>query len=175
MGVTRRSLVLAEVAGALTGCARSTQVTAGEAFTVSLTAGLPVVDFAATTISGTSFDLASYRGRPVAIPVWATWCDGCRADLTALRVVSSSRYPRVPFIGLVEASSHQRAAALIGAAGIDYPNVADDHGQLLAALGGAQAVPVVYLLDTEHRPVATVYGPVTAAYLHQQLAGHLGH
>ena len=41
------------------------------------------VEFTGTTLQGDRLDLASYRGRPVVINVWGSYCTPCREEAPA--------------------------------------------------------------------------------------------
>ncbi len=42
-------------------------------------------------LDGGSLDLASFRGRPLLVNFWATWCAACRVELPALDRLSASK------------------------------------------------------------------------------------
>ncbi|MDQ2808528.1 MAG: TlpA family protein disulfide reductase [Chloroflexota bacterium] len=41
----------------------------------------PAPDFAATTLDGVPVELRAWRGRPVWINFWATWCPSCKDEM----------------------------------------------------------------------------------------------
>ena len=52
-----------------------------------LAPGQPAPDFVAYHLDGSSTTLHDYRGRPVIINFWATWCAPCRQEMRALQTV----------------------------------------------------------------------------------------
>src|SRR5262245_50963473 len=51
----------------------------------ALVAGQPAPDFVTQTIQGMPVALQNYRGRPVVLNFWATWCAPCRQELPILQ------------------------------------------------------------------------------------------
>lgn len=49
--------------------------------------GAPAPDFTATALDDTSQvrTLADYRGSPVLLNIWATWCDPCREEMPSIQ------------------------------------------------------------------------------------------
>ena len=48
-------------------------------------AGSPVPDFTATTLSGETVHLTDYRGQVVMLNFWATWCPPCKAEMPTIQ------------------------------------------------------------------------------------------
>jgi cytochrome c biogenesis protein CcmG, thiol:disulfide interchange protein DsbE len=49
--------------------------------------GAPAPSYASMTIDGDSVSLASLRGAPVLLNVWATWCHPCRDEIPVLQAL----------------------------------------------------------------------------------------
>jgi cytochrome c biogenesis protein CcmG, thiol:disulfide interchange protein DsbE len=49
--------------------------------------GAPAPSYASRTIDGDSISLASLRGAPVLLNVWATWCHPCRDEIPVLQAL----------------------------------------------------------------------------------------
>jgi peroxiredoxin len=49
--------------------------------------GAPAPEFSLVDLNGDTHSLADYRGQPVIINFWATWCPPCRAEMPDLQQV----------------------------------------------------------------------------------------
>jgi cytochrome c biogenesis protein CcmG, thiol:disulfide interchange protein DsbE len=60
----------------------------------ALAAGDTVPEFGAPLLDGDSLHLASLRGQPVLLNIWATWCAPCREEMPALQALHEEYGPR---------------------------------------------------------------------------------
>jgi len=58
---------------------------AGMTFQGELVLALWPIQFAVTDIDGKQFSLADYKGQPLMIDFWATWCGPCRGELPFIK------------------------------------------------------------------------------------------
>lgn len=67
-------------------------------FTIVLAAspGQVAPDFRLRDASGKTYTLASFKGRPVVITFWASWCPVCRAEFPKLHQLAQEY--KVPFV-----------------------------------------------------------------------------
>ncbi len=56
--------------------------------------GKPAPDFAGTDLDGHPVRLSDYRGHPLLIDFWASWCGPCRAEQPGLEAVVREFAPR---------------------------------------------------------------------------------
>lgn len=52
------------------------------------------------SIDGGKIDLSAYRGRPVLVNLWATWCGPCRREMPALEKLSKEQAGRLVVVAI---------------------------------------------------------------------------
>jgi peroxiredoxin len=55
--------------------------------------GLPIADFELVSLTGETVKLSQFRGRPVIINFWGTWCPPCRNEMPLLQSVYEAHQP----------------------------------------------------------------------------------
>lgn len=125
------------------------------------------------TLSGEPFALADYRGKVVALNVWASWCAPCRAEAPALIQLSNELGPKgVQFIGLDTRDTKAAAEAFVRRFEVPYPNVWDPDAQLQLAFRDSlppQAIPSTLLVDKQGRVAGRILGEVDRTKLRELL------
>jgi len=108
--------------------------------------------------SGNSKKFADYRGKPLIINVWASWCGPCRAEMGALERLYR-RYGGKQFnvIGISTDDDGSAAAALIKKSGITFVNYLDSQ-VFLENMLGADTIPLTVLVDANGRVLEKVHG-----------------
>ena len=124
-------------------------------------------------ITGKRISLDDYRGRPVVINVWASWCRGCRTEARDLADFARA-HPRVPLLGIDSEDSKRAARAFFRRYGFRHPSIFDPNGALAIRLGLA-GLPTTLFLDRRHRIVASVAGAGTLARFEAALRVALDH
>ena len=79
--------------------------------------------------------LADFRGRPLVLNFWASWCVPCRKEMPAFESVASELKGRVDFLGVNEQDTRPGALDLVAKTGVRYPSVVDSGGTLMSAYG----------------------------------------
>jgi cytochrome c biogenesis protein CcmG, thiol:disulfide interchange protein DsbE len=94
-------------------------------------------------LEGGTVGAATYRGRPLVVNFWATWCGPCRREQPALSAAHREAGADGPiFIGVNFRDDLAAARAYLREFGVDYPSLADASGSL------AYAFDVPYLPAT---------------------------
>jgi len=73
-----------------------------------------------TDDNGTSASLADYRGRPLVIHFWASWCPPCRTEMPELETWVDE-HPEVDFLPITLDVNINDAIAFLKSKKIDFP------------------------------------------------------
>ncbi len=119
---------------------------------------------------GLPVSLSSFRGRPVVVNFFASWCPHCRAELDAVASEAQAARGKVAFAGIdANESSESTAVRLLAEARATYP-VGLDNDAKVASAYLVDALPVTYFLNAEGRVVGTAAGPQTVGSLRRWVA-----
>lgn len=110
---------------------------------------LPAADFTLPLFTGGSLSLSSYRGKPVVINFWASWCPPCRQEAPTLeKVWREYKDKGVTFIGIDIQDTEAAARAYIKEFDITYPNVRDLKGTATIDYG-VSGIPVTFFINRD--------------------------
>lgn len=115
--------------------------------------------------------LADYRGHPVVVNFFASWCVPCRAELPVLSAMAAQAGDRVRFVG-VDAEENGDGAALAHQYIAGWPLAQDVGGRMNSGLHdalGAQGMPVTAFYDAQGRLLGVKLG----SFVHDTLRDRL--
>ena len=109
-------------------------------------------------ISTPSRRLSDFRGKPLVINVWASWCGPCRQEMGSLERMSR-RFgtKQLNVIGISTDDYRDRALAFVKQSNITFSNFID-HELFLENMLGANRLPLTELVDAQGRVLAKHYG-----------------
>lgn len=112
--------------------------------------GEPAPPVTGTTLDGQPFDLGAYRGRPVILNFWASWCLPCREEFPLLRERLGVLGTRdgLAIVGVLFKDDPAPATAFVDDFGAAWPTVTDPDRQLAEAYG-VVAPPQTYFIDRD--------------------------
>lgn len=109
-------------------------------------------------LNGPDRRLGAYRGRPLIINVWASWCGPCRAESASLeRLAWLDSEERFAVIGISTDDYRDKALGWLRASNATLSHFIDQRLELETLLG-ARHIPLTVLVDAEGRVVAKVDG-----------------
>ena len=97
------------------------------------------------------------KSGPLVLDFWATWCGPCRAELPHLEALSRKYQGRVAFYGVNSSDSLPNIAAFTKKNGLTFPMLSDAQHRV-AFLYGADAIPLLVVVDTQGRVRSVVSG-----------------
>lgn len=102
--------------------------------------------------------LSSFRGKPLIINVWASWCGPCRAEMGSLDRLAR-RYGGRQFnvIGISTDDSMEAAYRFLERSQTSFDNYIDSN-LLLENMLGANRIPLTVLVDAQGRVLGKYYG-----------------
>lgn len=118
--------------------------------------------FETTDLTGRPVSLSAYRGHPVVLNFWASWCIPCRAEFPVLKQLVT-RDPRVVVLGVVFNDADGPALAFMRQMGATWPGVRDPKSQIADAydVHSKPGIPVSVLVSPTGRVVDRRYGGLT--------------
>ncbi len=114
--------------------------------------------------NGETVDLDKYRGKPVVINFWATWCGPCYQEHPVLVENARMLGDQVQFVGVVFEDTNEKINAFLADRGSAYPTLVDEKGKTAIAYG-VGGVPETFFLDKTGKIVAKYEGPMTTELL----------
>ena len=109
-------------------------------------------------LNGPPRKLNEFRGKPLIINVWASWCGPCRAEMASLeRLAWRDQRHRFAIIGI---STDDRADLAQGLLRNSNATISQfiDSGLVMEIMLGASRLPLTVLVDADGRILKKVYG-----------------
>ncbi|HEY8839630.1 MAG TPA: redoxin family protein [Candidatus Dormibacteraeota bacterium] len=130
----------------------------------SSSGGMQAPTLSLNTLDGKRVSLADFRGRPVLINFWATYCAPCRREMPLIER-TAAQHPRLVVLLVDERDSHQAASAFITQLQITSAVLFDGDGKVGDAYG-ISGLPTTFFIRPD--------GGIEGRYIGETTAGILG-
>ncbi|HVN55357.1 MAG TPA: TlpA disulfide reductase family protein [Anaerolineaceae bacterium] len=140
--------------------------TPGQADTPLIGARAP--EFTLLTLNGEQVQLAHFRGKPVMLNFWATWCNPCKEEMPLIQAAASRPGNNLIVLGINDDESADLVREFIQEYKISF-RVLMDPGAKVTDLYQIRGFPTSYFLDPGGKIQAVHIGSISA----DQLEGYL--
>ncbi|MCB8987704.1 MAG: redoxin domain-containing protein [Ardenticatenaceae bacterium] len=144
--------------------------------TLSLTEA-PIVghlapDFTLANTFGETYTLSEYRGQPVVLNFWASWCGPCRVEMPFFERTQMKFNGRVAILGVNQGESVATIRDFGARQDIGYPLLVDEDNDINLRYT-INSLPTTIFIDADGVVREVVVGVVTQAVLEDRLESML--
>ncbi|MDQ3680612.1 MAG: TlpA family protein disulfide reductase, partial [Actinomycetota bacterium] len=118
-------------------------------------------------------ELAAYRGRPVVLNFWASWCVPCGREMPTFQAVSQQVGPRVAFVGVNHQDGRSAALRLLADTGVTHPAGYDPDGKVAASFS-LVGMPTTVFISSTGQVLATRTGEMSRTQLEKAIEDLFG-
>ena len=110
--------------------------------------------------TGKSLRLSAFRGKPILVNFWATWCPPCVAELPALDRAAIALRDQIQVILVsVDRGGSRKALPFLQKRGVTTPALGFDPKAALSREMGVRGLPTTFLLDATQSVSWSYIGP----------------
>ena len=110
--------------------------------------------------------LNQFKGKPVVINLWASWCTPCVREMPALRE-AQQRYPQTQFLWVNQQEKPEVAMQAARGFGLPDAQVLLDTRNAMAEVAGSRALPTTLFYDAQGQLQGLRVGELSAASLEE--------
>lgn len=145
-------------------------ITEQEEEDVGLAEGQTAPDFLLTKLNGEEARLSDFRGQPVIINFWATWCPPCRAEMPDFQELYESEDVEILAVNLTESEqSIEGVEDFVNELGLTFP-IPMDEDTIVAQMYEVQAYPTSYMIDSEGKVQFVARGAINYDIMQSELS-----
>ncbi len=126
-------------------------------------------DFTLPQLDDQPLTLSDFRGKPVMINFWATWCPPCRRELPALQAAYNNYSDKIEFVAVDVKENAPTVTAFIDQMGLTFPIVMDQSGSVSDVAYEVRGLPTTIFVDAKGVVSARHVGPLDEAAIDSYL------
>lgn len=129
----------------------------------------PAPNFTLKIVKGKDFHLSDYKGKPILINFFASWCLPCREEMPVLEKIVHEYEPKgVVFLGIAVDDTEAKIKDFIARYGVTFP-VGLDKTATIQKSFGIYGIPTTYFINKQGVINYSHSGSVTEELLHHEL------
>ncbi|WP_079416635.1 TlpA family protein disulfide reductase [Thiomonas intermedia] len=129
----------------------------------------PLPDLTLQTLQGRPVALASLRGQPAVVNLWATWCPPCRRELPLL-IQAAQQQTGARIVLVNEGETASRVAGYLARERLGQPEILLDPDSRLLSAYQSPGLPTTLFIGADGQVKALHIGELSAATLQQGIA-----
>ena len=133
------------------------------------TVGEQAPDFELTTLDGDTVRLADFRGTPVVLNFWASWCNPCRAEFPLLRETKARADGEFAVVGVDTGDIRSDGRQFARDQRSNWPNGFDVDGSVARSYG-VIGLPQTFFIRSDGTIAARVPAELSEDTIREQLA-----
>ncbi|GCE18085.1 TlpA family protein disulfide reductase [Dictyobacter kobayashii] len=144
---------------------------AGEASSPLVGKAAPAFDLPLLNGNGEKVKLSDYKGKPVIVNFWASWCDPCNREAPFLQSSwLDLKSKGVVMVGIDGGETTSSGIKFLQKYGVTYTNIADNVGGDTSISYGVTNMPETFFIDRNGNVVSRWIGEIDSAGLQKELA-----
>jgi peroxiredoxin len=133
--------------------------------------GKPAPDFTVVGLSGARLTLSEYRGSPVIVNFFASWCRACRGELPDLKDTADRYRDRgLRLLGVAVRDSDDSVSHMVENLGLSFPVGLDPSGEVAVGRYRVQGLPMTVFVDRQGVVRKIWVGPIGGSSLDRLVA-----
>ncbi|MUK88386.1 redoxin domain-containing protein [Ornithinibacillus sp. L9] len=135
---------------------------------IGLNRGNIAPDFELTTLEGETVKLSDFRGEPVMINFWASWCGPCRSEMPDMQKFYQEKDITILAVNLTDTELRKKdVTTFVEEYDLSFPILMDEKSEV-SDLYRIQPIPTSFLIDADGRVHNVAFGALSYEQMIQE-------